>query len=101
YALSEPEAGSDAAGMRARAARDGGSYVLNGTKRWITNAGVAAYYTVMAGTRPQTGASRRPPLRGGKGDRGVPFRPPRAQPHPRALLRRLRHPGRPAGRRGR
>jgi alkylation response protein AidB-like acyl-CoA dehydrogenase len=57
YGLSEPEAGSDAAGMKSRAARDGGSYVLNGTKRWITNAGVSQYYTVMAVTDPAAGAS--------------------------------------------
>jgi alkylation response protein AidB-like acyl-CoA dehydrogenase len=57
YGLSEPEAGSDAAGMKTRAARDGGSYVLNGTKRWITNAGVSQYYTVMAVTDPAAGAS--------------------------------------------
>jgi alkylation response protein AidB-like acyl-CoA dehydrogenase len=50
YALSEPEAGSDAAAMRTRAVRDGDSYVLNGTKRWITNAGISKYYTVMAVT---------------------------------------------------
>ena len=56
YALSEPEAGSDAAAMRTRAVRDGDSYVLNGTKRWITNAGASTYYTVMAVTDPQAGA---------------------------------------------
>jgi alkylation response protein AidB-like acyl-CoA dehydrogenase len=55
YALSEPEAGSDAAAMKTRAARDGGGYVLNGTKRWITNAGVSRYYTVMAVTDPSAG----------------------------------------------
>jgi len=56
YALSEPEAGSDAAAMKTRAVRDGDSYVLNGTKRWITNAGVAKFYTVMAVTDPSGGA---------------------------------------------
>ncbi|HUC58366.1 MAG TPA: acyl-CoA dehydrogenase family protein [Streptosporangiaceae bacterium] len=56
YALSEPEAGSDAAAMRTRAARDGDNYVLNGTKRWITNAGVSKFYTVMAVTEPDVGA---------------------------------------------
>jgi alkylation response protein AidB-like acyl-CoA dehydrogenase len=56
YALSEPEAGSDAAAMKTRAVRDGGTYVLNGTKRWITNAGISAYYTVMAVTDPSRGA---------------------------------------------
>ncbi|MGH3322631.1 MAG: acyl-CoA dehydrogenase family protein [Streptosporangiaceae bacterium] len=52
YCLSEPEAGSDAAGMRTRAVRDGDHYVLNGVKRWITNAGVSDCYTVMAVTDP-------------------------------------------------
>jgi alkylation response protein AidB-like acyl-CoA dehydrogenase len=57
YALSEPEAGSDAAAMRTRARRDGDRYVLNGTKRWITNAGVSSFYTVMAVTDPEAGPS--------------------------------------------
>jgi alkylation response protein AidB-like acyl-CoA dehydrogenase len=56
YALSEAEAGSDAAAMRTRAVRDGDSYVLNGSKRWITNAGVSELYTVMAVTDPDAGA---------------------------------------------
>ena len=55
YALSEPDAGSDAAGMKTRAVRDGDSYVLDGVKRWITNAGISAYYTVMAVTDPDAG----------------------------------------------
>ncbi|MFG2650786.1 acyl-CoA dehydrogenase [Streptomyces sp. NPDC048436] len=53
YCLSEPDAGSDAAGMKTRAVRDGDSWVLNGVKRWITNAGVSEYYTVMAVTDPE------------------------------------------------
>jgi alkylation response protein AidB-like acyl-CoA dehydrogenase len=57
YALSEPEAGSDAASMKTRAVRDGDTYVLNGVKRWITNAGVGKYYTVMAVTDPSAGAN--------------------------------------------
>jgi alkylation response protein AidB-like acyl-CoA dehydrogenase len=57
YGLSEPEAGSDAAGMRTRAVREGDSYVLNGVKRWITNAGVSKFYTVMAVTDPGKGAN--------------------------------------------
>ncbi len=56
YALSEPEAGSDAANMKLRAVRDGGGYVLNGVKRWITNAGISKFYTVMAVTDPGAGA---------------------------------------------
>ncbi len=50
YCLSEPEAGSDAAGMTTRAVRDGDDWVLDGTKRWITNAGVSELYTVFAVT---------------------------------------------------
>src|ERR1700744_282325 len=57
YALSEPEAGSDAGAMRTRAVRTDGGYVLNGVKRWITNAGVSKYYTVMAVTDPDKGAN--------------------------------------------
>jgi len=57
YALSEREAGSDAAAMRTRAARVGDTWVLNGTKCWITNAGVSTYYTVMAVTDPDKGAN--------------------------------------------
>ena len=55
YALSEPEAGSDAAAMKTRAVRSADGYVLNGVKRWITNAGVSKYYTVMAVTDPSAG----------------------------------------------
>jgi alkylation response protein AidB-like acyl-CoA dehydrogenase len=57
YALSEPEAGSDAAAMKTRAVRDGDGYVLNGVKRWITNAGISRYYTVMAVTDPAADAA--------------------------------------------
>jgi alkylation response protein AidB-like acyl-CoA dehydrogenase len=52
YALSEREAGSDAASMRTRATADGDDWVLNGQKSWITNAGVSEYYTVLAVTDP-------------------------------------------------
>jgi alkylation response protein AidB-like acyl-CoA dehydrogenase len=55
YGLSEPEAGSDAGGMRTRAVRDGDEWVINGVKRWITNAGVSKFYTVMAITDPDKG----------------------------------------------
>jgi alkylation response protein AidB-like acyl-CoA dehydrogenase len=56
YALSEREAGSDAAAMKTRAVADGDTYVLNGSKMWITNAGVSTHYTVMAVTDPSAGA---------------------------------------------
>ncbi|CAN5154533.1 MAG: acyl-CoA dehydrogenase family protein [Nocardioides sp.] len=52
YCLSEPDAGSDAAAQKTRAVRDGDVWVLNGTKRWITNAGVSQFYTVLAMTDP-------------------------------------------------
>jgi acyl-CoA dehydrogenase len=50
FALSEPEAGSDATAMRTTAVRDGDEWVINGTKNWITNAGVADFYVVFAVT---------------------------------------------------
>ena len=52
YALSEPDAGSDVASMTTRAIRDGDSWVLTGTKCWITNAGISDLYTVFARTSP-------------------------------------------------
>jgi acyl-CoA dehydrogenase len=48
FCLSEPGAGSDVAGLQLHAEKDGDSYVLNGTKAWITNGGVADLYTVFA-----------------------------------------------------
>jgi alkylation response protein AidB-like acyl-CoA dehydrogenase len=50
YALSEADAGSDVASMTTRAVRDGDDWVLNGTKTWITNAGISDVYTVFART---------------------------------------------------
>ncbi|MDA8310337.1 MAG: acyl-CoA dehydrogenase family protein [Actinomycetota bacterium] len=55
YCLSEADAGSDVAAMSARAVRDGDSYVITGTKYWITNAGVSDTYTVFAKTDPSAG----------------------------------------------
>jgi alkylation response protein AidB-like acyl-CoA dehydrogenase len=55
YALTEPGSGSDSAAMRTEARRDGDEYVLNGSKRFITNAGVAGLYTVFAKTDPGAG----------------------------------------------
>jgi acyl-CoA dehydrogenase len=52
FALTEPEAGSDSGAVRTQAVRDGDVYVLNGTKRYITNADRAALFTVMARTDP-------------------------------------------------
>jgi alkylation response protein AidB-like acyl-CoA dehydrogenase len=58
FALSEPEAGSDPGGMITRAVCDGDEWVINGTKNWITNLGVADFYVVFAKTDPQAGRSR-------------------------------------------
>jgi alkylation response protein AidB-like acyl-CoA dehydrogenase len=54
FCLSEPDAGSDPAAMRTRAVRDGDEWVINGTKNWITNAGVADFYVVFAVTDRET-----------------------------------------------
>jgi alkylation response protein AidB-like acyl-CoA dehydrogenase len=58
YCLSEPASGSDAASLRTKAVRDGDSWVITGTKAWITHGGVADFYTVLART-------------GGEGARGI------------------------------
>jgi len=76
YCLSEPEAGSDAAGMKTRAVRDGDFWVLNGVKRWITNAGVSEFYTVMAVTDPSLRSKGISAFVVEKGDEGVSFGAP-------------------------
>ncbi|MFE2424827.1 acyl-CoA dehydrogenase [Streptomyces hokutonensis] len=76
YALSEPDAGSDAAGMKTKAVRDGDHYVLNGVKRWITNAGVSEYYTVMAVTDPEKRSKGISAFVVEKSDEGVSFGAP-------------------------
>ena len=53
YCCSEPEAGSDVAGMRTHYVKDGDEYVLTGQKRWITNGGHASFYTVLATSDPK------------------------------------------------
>src|SRR5919206_2217498 len=76
YCLSEPEAGSDAAAMTTRAARDGDEWVLNGVKRWITNAGVSEFYTVFAVTDPAAGSRGISAFVVEKSDPGVSFGAP-------------------------
>jgi alkylation response protein AidB-like acyl-CoA dehydrogenase len=76
YALSEAEAGSDAAAMRTRAVRDGDTYVLNGAKRWITNAGISQYYTVLAVTDTDAGANGISAFVVEKSDEGFTFGAP-------------------------
>jgi acyl-CoA dehydrogenase len=56
FALTEPDAGSDAAGLRTTARLEGNQYILNGTKRYITNAADASIFTVMARTDPEGGS---------------------------------------------
>jgi butyryl-CoA dehydrogenase len=56
FCLTEPQAGSDAASIQARATREGDFYVLNGTKAWVTNGGVSGVYIVFAKTDPDAGA---------------------------------------------
>ncbi len=56
FALSEPEAGSDASNQRTVATRDGDAYILNGTKNWITNGSTADVVLVMAATDPSKGS---------------------------------------------
>ena len=56
FALTESEAGSDAGAVKTKAVKDGDSYILNGTKQWITNGGEAQIYTIIAQTDPSRGA---------------------------------------------
>jgi alkylation response protein AidB-like acyl-CoA dehydrogenase len=76
YCLSEPDAGSDAASMKTRAVRADGGYVLNGVKRWITNAGTSEYYTVFAVTDPEKKAAGISAFVVERTDEGVSFGAP-------------------------
>ena len=58
FCLTEPEAGSDAASLKTTAVRDGDKYIINGTKRYITNAKVADTFNVMARTNPSIQGAR-------------------------------------------
>ena len=76
YCLSEPEAGSDAVSMRTRAELVGDRWVLNGAKRWITNAGVSEFYTVFAVTDPAARSKGISAFVVEKADDGVSFGAP-------------------------
>ena len=76
YCLSEPDAGSDAANQKTKAVRDGDDWVLNGVKRWITNAGVSEYYTVLAMTDPDKRSKGISAFVVEKSDEGVSFGAP-------------------------
>ena len=73
FALTESTAGSDAGGIQTRAVRDGDEYVLNGTKQWITNAGEAGLYSVIALTDPSRGPRGASFFIAEKGDPGFQF----------------------------
>jgi alkylation response protein AidB-like acyl-CoA dehydrogenase len=73
YCLSEPDAGSDAIAMKTKAVRDGDHWVLNGVKRWITNAGESEFYTVMAVTDPEARSKGISAFVVEKSDEGVSF----------------------------
>ena len=75
YALSEREAGSDAASMRTRAKADGDDWILNGTKCSITNGGKSTWYTVMAVTDPDKGANGISAFMVHKDDKGLASAP--------------------------
>ena len=76
YCLSEPEAGSDAANQKTRAVRDGDGWVLNGVKRWISNAGESEFYTVLAVTDPDKRTKGISAFVVEKSDEGVSFGAP-------------------------
>ncbi len=76
YCLSEPDAGSDAANQKTRSVRDGDDWVLNGTKRWISNAGESEFYTVLATTDPDARSRGISAFVVEKSDAGVSFGAP-------------------------
>ena len=108
YCLSEPEAGSDAASMTTRAVRDGDHWVLNGVKRWITNAGVSRVLHGLRGHRPGRRRARAsPPSSWRSPTPGVSFGAPekklgiKGSPTREVYLDNVRHPRRPHDRRPR
>jgi alkylation response protein AidB-like acyl-CoA dehydrogenase len=73
YCLSESEAGSDAAAMKTKAVKSGDNWILSGSKKWISNAGVSEFYTVLASTDPSKGARGISAFIVEKSDPGVSF----------------------------
>lgn len=76
YCLSESEAGSDAASLKTKAERKGDKWVINGSKKWISNAGVSEFYTVIAQTDPSLGSKGITAFVLEKSDAGVSFGAP-------------------------
>ena len=107
YAVTEPQAGSDVKSLKTTAKRDGDEWVLNGTKVFITNGGIADVHVVVATVDPSPGHPRPGLVRGRQGhpgpepgQEGEQARDPRLA-HRRGRARGLPHPGRePARRRG-
>ncbi|MBM3704787.1 MAG: acyl-CoA dehydrogenase [Actinobacteria bacterium] len=73
YCLSESEAGSDAAAMRTKAVAKDGGWLLNGSKKWISNAGESEFYTVLASTDPNKDAKGISAFVVEKSDKGLSF----------------------------
>jgi len=73
YCLSETDAGSDAGAMKTKAVRRGDSWILNGSKKWISNAGHSDFYTVLASTDPAKGPKGITAFVIEKSDSGVSF----------------------------
>ena len=73
YCLSESEAGSDAAAMKTKAVKSGENWILSGSKKWISNAGVSEFYTVLASTDPTKGSRGISAFIVEKSDTGVSF----------------------------
>jgi alkylation response protein AidB-like acyl-CoA dehydrogenase len=76
YCLSESEAGSDAAAMRTKVVKSGENWILNGSKKWISNAGVSDFYTVLATSDAAIGAKAVTAFVVEKSDPGVSFGAP-------------------------
>jgi len=76
YCLSESEAGSDAAALKTKAERTSAGWLLNGSKKWISNAGVSEFYTVIAQTDPSKGSKGITAFIVEKSDPGISFGAP-------------------------
>ena len=76
YCLSESEAGSDASALKTKAERNGDSWVINGSKKWISNAGISEFYTVIAQTDPSKGSKGIAAFIVEKSDAGISFGAP-------------------------
>ncbi|CAB4997826.1 unannotated protein [freshwater metagenome] len=76
YCLSESDAGSDASALRTKVERDGDGWILNGSKKWISNAGVSEFYTVIAQGDPSLGSKGITAFIVEKSDPGISFGAP-------------------------